>query len=105
MNSRFTELRIFFRDEEIPEMVLPLERDGSSEFYSLGSERQLALPNGETIEVYAEANLAGSTPDVSVSVIQGGRDLDIRCGYGVIVSYETVEHFDVLLQIGTGAWE
>lgn len=105
MGSQLTELRIFFRDEEIPEIRLPLEKAGPGEFYSLGSERKLTLPNGEFIEVYAEVSLDGAVPDISVSVIQGGRDLDIRCGSGVILSYETMNHFDVLLQVGTGAWE
>lgn len=105
MSSPLTGLRVFFRDEDLADVLLPLEKAGTGEFYSLGSEQDLTLPNGEVITVYAEVGLDGGVPDILLTIIQGGRDLDIRCGSGVIVSYETEGHLDVLLQVGTGAWE
>jgi len=98
-----TVLRIYFRDDDIPEIHLQME--GDDEFWSLNHERELELPNGEKIEVYAEVGINEGLADISVSVIQNGRDFDVRCGSGVIVSYETESNFEVLLQVGTGGWE
>ena len=105
MEPSLTHLRIFFRDEDMPELLLPIPRYGPDGFHSLGSEQAVTLPNGEKIEVYAEVSLERSVPDILISVVQNDRNLDVRCGSGVIVSYETEGHLDVLLQIGTGAWD
>ena len=105
MSSPLTVLRVFFRDEDIADILLPLEKAGTEECYSLGGERELTLPNGEVITVYAEVGLEGAVADILLTIIQGGRDLDIRCGNNVMVSYETEGHLDVLLQVGTGPWE
>lgn len=97
--------RIFFRDEDIPEILIPLESQGESGFYSLETEKKVSLPNGEAIEVYAEIRLNIEPIDISLSITEKGREFDIRCGNGVIVSYQTSGGLDVLFQIGTGAWE
>ncbi len=98
-----TVLRIYFRDEDIPEIRLQME--GNDEFWSLDHEREVELPNGEIIEVYSEVGIDDNLADISVSVIQNGRDFDVRCGSGVIVCYQTEKNYDVLLQVGTGGWE
>ena len=101
-----TILRIFFRDDEVPEISIPLERHLEEEFYTLNSEREVVLPDGHSIMVYAEASLRNlDKPDVSLSIIEGDKSVDLRCCGGVIVSYTTATGRDVLLQIGTGAWE
>jgi hypothetical protein len=105
MKSSLKHLRIFFRDETIPEVSLPLQKLGESEFYTLNSAQAITLPNGERIEVYAEVSLASVVPDISLSVIQNSRNFDVRCGYSLMISYETEAPFEVLFQIGSGAWE
>ena len=101
--SDLTVLRIYFRDEDIPELRLQMEGDDG--FWSLDHERELDLPNGEKIEVYAEVGIKEDFADISVSVTQNGKNFDVRCGFGVIVSYETEKNFEVLLQVGSGGWE
>ncbi len=98
-------LRIWFRDESLPEINFTLTDDDGSGLYSLGVERIVKLPNGENLEVYAETSLKEGIEDISISIIENERDLDIRCSKGVIVSYETISNIEVLFQIGTGAWE
>jgi hypothetical protein len=51
-------------------------------------------------------NLGGSTPDVSISVLEG-EDITcaVRCTSGVVIGYETRSGIEVLLQVGTGPWE
>jgi hypothetical protein len=63
------------------------------------------LPNGEQIAVYAEVGMDRSIPDVSLSIVEDGRVFGVRCSYGVVVTFTTKGEFEVLLQIGTGAWE
>lgn len=54
MSTSFWRLRIFFRDEDLPELVIPLPELGGPDFLSLGGDRPVNLPNGERIAVYAE---------------------------------------------------
>ena len=102
--NELTKVRIFFRDESVPEIILPLSDEGNG-LYSLGFEQEVKLPNEEIIKVYAEVRPNEKPVDITITVIHGDRELDIRCGAGVIVSYQTIEGIDVLIQIGTGAWE
>jgi hypothetical protein len=105
MESSLKHLRIFFRDENIPKMTLPLKKLGESEFYTLNSEEVITLPNEERIQVYAEVSLAGSIPDISLSITQNSRNFEVRCGHSLMISYETEAPFEVLFQIGSGAWQ
>lgn len=98
-------LRIFFRDEDIPEIRIPIPEYGDSGFRCLDADRPVRLPNGQQIAVYAEVSPDGAVPDISLSVIEDGRVFGVRCGHGVVVTYTTKDDFEVLLQIGTGAWE
>jgi hypothetical protein len=105
MTTSLQVLRVFFRDETLPEIVIPIPEMGGPDFLSLGSDRPLRLPNGEQIDVYAEVAPERPIPDVSLSIIEDGRIFGVRCGYGVVVTFMTKSEFEVLLQIGTGAWE
>ena len=101
-----TTLRIFFRDESIPEISLPLTCEGGDDLYTLGNqEKEVVLPNGEKVLVYAEVASGVAGPDISFSIIQAERDFDVRCNGGLVVSYTTAKGLDVLCQIGTGGWE
>jgi hypothetical protein len=101
-----TTLDIFFRDPAFPRTSLILRCGYDDGLYTVGeSEQEVELPNGETILVYAEVAVGESGPDISLSIIQGGRDFDVRCSAGLIVSYTTEQGLDVLCQIGTGGWE
>ncbi len=105
--DNLTKLRIFYRNESTPEFVFSLVDNDNSGCYALGQglEQNVELFNGENIEVYAEVRSDQDPIDISLCISQAGRDLDIRCGAGIIVSYETVEGIDLLFQIGTGTWE
>ena len=85
--------------------MVPLPELGGPDFLSLGSDQPVRLPNGEQVEVYAEVGLAGPRPDVSLSVVEYGRVFGVRASWGVVVTFTTVGGLEVLLQIGTGAWE
>ena len=105
MTSSLHQLRVFFRDEDLPDIVIPIPGYPGPDFLSLGSDRPLLLPNGEQIDVYAEVAPKRPIPDVSLSIVEDGKVFGVRCGYGVVVTYTTKGEFEVLLQIGTGAWE
>lgn len=94
-----------FDDDEIPEIVIPIPKLSNPEFFSLGSEQLVTLPNGEVLDVYAEVSLASSVADISLSIVEDDRLYAIRCGSGVVFRYTTRSGFQVLLQIGTGPWE
>ena len=94
-----------FDDDDIPEIVIPIPKHASPEFYSMGSEKLVTLPNGEVLDVYAEISLASVVADVSLSIVEGDRLFAIRCGAGVVFRYSTQSGFQTLLQIGTGPWE
>ncbi|MFB9066666.1 hypothetical protein [Pseudofulvimonas gallinarii] len=99
-------LRLFFRDESMQSVLLPLTRDEESGLCTVG-DREVAvdLPNGETINVYAEVAEHEGVADISLSIIQDGRDFDVRCLGGLIVNYTSAGGMDVLCQIGTGPWD
>lgn len=105
MNTSLHQLRIFFREDESAEIIVPIPELGSPNFLSLGSDRPITLPNGERIEIYAEVAPDRSIPDVSLSIVENGRVFGVRCGNGVIITYTTKGDLEVLLQIGTGAWD
>lgn len=98
-----TVLRIYYRDEEIPE--LRLQMAGENDSFSLGHDREVELPNGEKIEVYAEVGIENEITHLVLSVIQNDRVFAVRCSSGAVISYETERNFEVLLQVGTGEWE
>ena len=99
-------LRLFFRDESQQSVLLPLTHDPESGLHTVGDwEVDVELPNGETIKVYAEVGYHDGVADISLSIIQDGRDFDVRCLGGLIVNYTSAGGMDVLCQIGTGPWE
>lgn len=91
--------------EDLTQVVINLPPHGSDSFLSLVREQDLVLPNGEVVQIYAEVNPAAQPADILLSIIQDGRSMDVRCGAGIIVSYQTTAGFEFLAQIGTGAWE
>lgn len=105
MSADLSRLRIFFRDEEIPEISIRIPECAGPDFLCLGDDVPVQLPNGEQIAVYAEVSPNRKVPDISLSVVEDGRVFGVRCGSGVVVAYTTKGDLDVLLQIGTGAWE
>ncbi len=99
-------LRLFFRDESLKSVLLPLNHDRESGLYTVGEwDVAVELPNGETMQVYAEVGDQDGVADISLSITQDGRDFDVRCLGGLIVSYTSAGGMDVLCQIGTGPWE
>jgi hypothetical protein len=99
-------LRIFLREEDTPEIVIPIpEVSARQKFYSLDTERDVVLQNGEKIRVYAEISLLRTIPDVSLSILEGDKCVDVRCGEGVVVGYQTNGGLYALFQIGSGGWE
>lgn len=101
-----TQLRIFSRDEDFPEIVLDIPLFSEPAFHSMGHEHEVLFPGGHKLLVYSEVSLAESVPDVSLSIEEmDGRSVDLRCSSGLIVSYTTSWNVDVLFQIGTGAWD
>lgn len=105
MTASLRQLRIFFRDEDLSDIVIPIPECGSRDFLSLGSDQPVALPNGERIDVYAEVAPDRTIPDVSLSIVEDDRVFAVRGGLGVVVTYTTKGGLEVLLQVGTGAWE
>ncbi|MEY4561000.1 MAG: hypothetical protein RLZZ618_277 [Pseudomonadota bacterium] len=105
MEPSITHLRIIYGDENDPEIVIPLPKLGRDEFYSMGSERLVTLPNGEVLDVYAEVSLDSAVADISLSIVEGERTFAIRCGSGLVFSYTTLGGFDLYFQIGTGPWD
>jgi len=105
--DRLKQISIAFRDERIPTRVVDLKMSaisGVSSFETPG-DIKVPLPGGGEIFVSAEV-FPGSTPDVSISVLEGDEiTCAVRCTSGVVVSYQTRSGVDVLLQIGTGPWE
>lgn len=68
-------------------MLTASEQDG---FYTLGeAEQTLTLPSGGVVEAYAEVALDATRADIVLAITEGERDLGIRCGHGVVVSYRT----------------
>jgi hypothetical protein len=98
-------LRVSFGDDDTDDLLLPLAAEGDPKFLSLGGDVPVSLPNGETISVYAEVGLYDEIADVSISVVEGERETAVRCGRGGVLSYKTNGGCEVLLQVGTGAWE
>jgi hypothetical protein len=105
MTADLRHLCISFSDDDMADIVIPIPEYGGPDFLSLGTDMPVTLPNGETIEVYAEVAPQRPIPDVSVSIVEHGRTFSVRCGHGVVISYMTRGELEVLLQIGTGAWE
>jgi hypothetical protein len=105
MKASITHLRIMFDDDEIPEIVIPIPKLSSQEFYSFGSEQMVTLPNGEVLDVHAEISLESAIADISLSILEEERLFAVRCGSGVVFRYTTRSGFQVLLQIGTGQWD
>ncbi|GGY85197.1 hypothetical protein GCM10011613_32890 [Cellvibrio zantedeschiae] len=105
--TNLTSLVISYNEggEDLTRVVIDIPPYDGDRFFSLGTEQDLVLPNGEVIQIYAEVNPIAAPADILVSIIQDGRSLDVRCGAGVIISYQTTAGFEFLAQIGTGAWE
>lgn len=99
------ELRIQFGDDDLPEIVIPIPKMSDPEFYSVGPEQLVTLPNGEVLDVYTEVSLASAVADVSLSIIEDGRLSAIRCGSGLVFSYTTQGGLELLFLIGTGPWD
>ncbi|WP_431095556.1 hypothetical protein [Polaromonas aquatica] len=105
MESSTTQLRITFGDDDLPEVLIAIPKMSDPDFYSLGTEQLLTLPNGEILDVYAEVSLASVVADVSLSIVEDGRLSAIRCGSGLVFSYTTRGGLELLFQIGTGPWD
>lgn len=109
MTDPLRTLRISFGDDEddadSEDPTIPLVEHGGPNFLSVGGDVPVALPSGETIGVYAEVGLGDEVADVSISVFEGERVMAVRCGRGAVLSYTTFGGCEVLLQVGTGAWE
>lgn len=100
-----TSIRIYFGDEETPGVTIPLLEQNTSGFYCLDEEKKVNLPNGENLLIYAEARLHIDPVDISLSIIEGDRVLDIGAAIGLVVCYQTSGGFEILVKIGTGAWD
>ena len=102
-----TFLSVAFSDEEIPTTTIDLVRsplDGV-DAYETPEDVAVALPGGGEIHVSAEVYL-GTTPDVSISVLEGDHcTCAVRCTSGVVISYVSRSGVEVLIQVGTGPWE
>ena len=103
--SSKTQLRIFFQDDGSPEFNIPIPLYGGEEFYSLGNDQEVVLPNGEVLKVYVEVSLAMQPNNILLTIQEGEKSLDVRCGEFVVVGYQTNKNLYVLFQIGTGTWE
>ena len=99
------ELRIIFGDDDLPEIVIAIPKISDPEFYSMGKEQLVTLPNGEVLDVYAEVSSASTVSDVSLSIVEDGRLSAIRCGSGLVFSYTTCGGLELLFQVGTGPWD
>jgi hypothetical protein len=101
-------LTVAFRNERIPTKTIELQRSkiAGPDSFETDGEVRVPLPGGGEIHLHAEVNLGGSTPDVSISVLEG-EDITcaVRCTSGVVIGYETRSGIEVLLQVGTGPWE
>lgn len=104
MENELRHIRIMFR-EDTPDRLIPIPAIEGSDFHSPGEDQALTLPNGETLQVYAEVSPERAITDIMLSVIEDGRELTVRCGAGLIVNYTTRSGYELLLQIGTGAWD
>jgi hypothetical protein len=102
---KLTQLKIFSRDGDFPERVLDIPVFSQPEFHSFGTDTELEFPGGHKLNVNVEVSLGGTSPDVLLSIEEGGRTIDVRCSSGVVVSYPASWNIDVLFQVGTGAWE
>lgn len=98
-------IRVSFGDEDDEDLAIPIVEQGALRFLSTGDDVPVTLPNGETIAVYVEVGLSEDVADVSMSVVEGGRVTAVRFGRGVVLSYTTNGGYEILLQVGTGAWE
>jgi hypothetical protein len=105
MEPSITRLRVISGDDDFPEIVITIPKFSDPEFYSLGTEQMVTLPNGEVLDVYAEVSLARAIADISLSIIEDGRLSAIRCGSGLVFSYTTRSGVELLFQIGTGPWD
>jgi hypothetical protein len=99
------ELHITFGGDDLPEVAIAIPKMSDPEFYSLGTEQLVTLPNGEVLDVHAEVSLASAVADVSLSIVEDGRLSAIRCGSGLVFSYTTRGGLELLFRIGTGPWD
>lgn len=102
MTEPLRSLRISFGDDQL---LIPIQEQGDPSFLSIGGDHPVVLPGGEQIEVYAEVGLDRPVADVCVSVVEAGRVTAVRASVGVALSYTTRGGEEVLLEVGTGAWE
>lgn len=100
-----SQLRVFFQDDDSPEILIPLPALDGGKARALAEDHALALPNGETLRVYVEVSEATRPADLLLTIQEGERMLDVRCGEFVVVGYQTAGDLYVLFQIGTGPWE
>ena len=98
-------LRVFFQDEGTPETLIPIPSAGDDGLRAFDADHELTLPDGETLKVYAEVSSATRPTNVLLTIQEGERMLDVRCGEFVVVGYQTAGDLYVLFQIGTGPWE
>jgi len=105
--ANLTSLVISYNEggEDLTDLVIEIPSYDGDSFFSLGQAQDLVLPNGEIVQIYAEVNPTLQPADILISIIQNGRALDVRCGAGVVISYQTTAGFEFLVQIGTGPWE
>lgn len=100
-----TRIRVFFQDDDSPELFIPIPPSGGDELFALGDDHEVALPNGEILKIYAEVSLATQPANILLTIQEGERSLDVRGGAFVVVGYQTSGNLYVLFQIGTGTWE
>lgn len=98
-------IRVCFADDDLEDLLIPLEAQSDPRSLSSDVDVPITLPSGEKIAVYAEVGLEVEIADVSLSVVEDNRVTAVRCGRGVVLSYTTIKGTEVLLQVGTGAWE
>jgi hypothetical protein len=72
---------------------------------ALSADHEVVLPNGEALRIYTEVSLAEKPANILLTIQEGERMTDIRCGEYVVVGYQTAGNLYVLVQIGTGPWE
>ena len=105
MTHLLRHIRISFGDDDEEDLSIPIVALEDPKFLSTGDDVPVTLPSGETIGVYAEVGLGDEMADVSLSVVEGDRVTAVRCGRGVVLSYTTNGACEVLLQVGSGAWD
>jgi len=103
-------MRIFFVDESVPDIVVPLVSDGRfivpADRGPFTAEVPVQMPNGHSVTVYAEVHDWETAPDVSIQVdVDEDEYCSMRCTSGAILNYLTRSGCEIFVQVGSGPWD